>query len=139
MLTEGLDKPDAIDLDRLTFLTKARLAVAMGLMSDTTIPPLVSLNTLRNNFAHRANYKFTQKNKIDLLNSIPTYVTQVILTDGEGKNIHTKENAPLERILRVLICLMEARRQDVVEAKKANAAAVKRLRDVLDKGKRRSS
>ena len=56
---------------------------------------------------------------------------------ADGSDSYTRENVPLERILRVLVCLIEARRRDFVEGKKAEEAAVKRLRDVLDRDKRR--
>jgi hypothetical protein len=135
MLTAGLKNPSAIDLDRLTFPTKARLAVAMGLMTQEVLPPLNGLNTLRNSFAHKADYKFTDKDKLDLLNTMPSYVVKVMLANEYGKSIHTREDVPLERILVVLVCLMEARRQDVVESKQAEQEAITRLREVLDKGK----
>jgi hypothetical protein len=138
MLTEGFAKPDAIDLDRISFMTKARLAVAMGLMREETIPPLVGLNTLRNRFAHKSDYKFSEQDKADFLNTVPDYVMKVMLTNGKGESIHTKDDVPLERVLRVLVCLMEARRQAVVESKKANEEATRRLREVLDQGKRRA-
>jgi hypothetical protein len=137
MLTEGLKNPSIIDLDRLSFTTKARLAVAMGLMEQDVLPPLVGLNALRNNFAHKADYKFADKDKADLLNAMPSYVAKVTLSDGDGSDIYTREDVPLERILRVLVCLIEARRQGFVERKEAEEAALNRLREVLDRGKNR--
>jgi hypothetical protein len=136
MLTEALQNPTEVDLDRLGFITKARLAIAMGLMNNDVLPPLNGLNKLRNNYAHKAGYKFSDQNKLDLLNTMPDYVMKVILTEKDGTIIHTKDDVPLERILRVLVCLIEARRQDVVDSKKAHEAASKRLREVLDRGKR---
>jgi hypothetical protein len=137
MLTEGLKNPSIIDLDRLPFSTKARLAVAMGLMEQEALAPLVGLNALRNNFAHKVDYKFADKDKADLLNAMPSYVTKVTLSDGDGSDIYTRENVPLERVLRVLVCLMEARRRGFVESKRAEEAARIRLREVLDRGKNR--
>jgi hypothetical protein len=137
MLTEGLKNPSVIDLDRLSFSTKARLAVAMGLMGQDVLPPLVALNALRNNFAHRVDYQFTDKDKADLLNAMPSYVVNVTLTAWDGNEVYTRESVPLERILRVIVCLMEARRRDLVESKKAEEAAVNRLREVLDRDKTR--
>jgi hypothetical protein len=137
MLTESLKNPSSIDLDRLSFTTKASLAVAMGLMEQDALPPLVALNRLRNNFAHKVDYKFADKDKADLLNAMPSYVTKVALSDADGNDIHTRENIPLKQVLRVLICLIEARHQDFVERKEAEEAARKRLREVLDRGKRR--
>src|SRR5262245_53082107 len=131
MLTEALHSPAEIDLDRLNFMTKARLAVAMGLMNRDVLGPLSGLNTLRNSFAHTAGYRFSDQDKLDLLNTMPDYVMKVTLTDSNGSAIHTRDDVPLERILRVLVCLMESRRQDVVDSKKANEAARKRLREVL--------
>jgi hypothetical protein len=95
------------------------------------------LNALRNNFAHKVDYKFADKDKADLLNAMPSYVTKVILSDGDGSEMYTRENLPLERILRVLVCLIEARRRDFVERKEAEQAAVDRLREVLDRSKNR--
>jgi hypothetical protein len=138
MLAEGLKNPSIIDLDRLSFSTKARLAVAMGLMGQDVLPPLIALNALRNNFAHKVDYQFADTDKADLLNAMPSYVAKVTLSaDGEGNDNYTRENVPLERILRVLVCLIEARRQDFVESKKAEEAALNRLREVLDRGKAR--
>jgi len=118
LLTEGLKNPSIIDLDRLSFSTKARLAVAMGLVEQDALPPLVGLNALRNKFAHKVDYNFTDKDKADLLNTMPRYVAEVALSDGDGSDSYTRENVPLERILRVLVCLIEARRRDFVEGKK---------------------
>jgi len=109
----------------------------MGLVEQDVLPPLVGLNALRNNFAHKVDYKFTDKDKADLLNTMPRYVAEVTLSDRDGSDIYTRENVPLERILRVLVCLIEARRRDFVESKTAEEAAVKRLREVLDRGKNR--
>jgi hypothetical protein len=139
MLTEGLRNPSAIDLDRLTFLTKARLAVAMGLMMQDVVPVLTALNSLRNSFAHKVDYKFTEQDKQDLLNTMPAYVMKVMLTDHAGNILHDRDNVPLERILIVIVCIMDGRRQDVVESKKADEAAFKRLRESLDRSKRRTT
>ncbi len=136
MLTEGLQHPAAIDLDRLAFLTKARLAVAMGIMRSEAVPALAGLNSLRNNFAHKFNYQFTDQDKADLLNTIPPHVVQVILTDSDGSQLHTRDDVPLERILKVLVCLMEARRRHVVRSKKAYIDAQADLRAALDSSKR---
>ncbi len=73
MLTERLHNADAIDLDRLNFLTKARLAITMGLFEPDVLSALTALNTLRNNFAHKFNYQFTDQDKQDLLNAIPNF------------------------------------------------------------------
>jgi hypothetical protein len=123
MISERLAKPDAIDLDRLTFPLKVRLAVAMGLMAEEVIAPLLGLNKLRNRFAHETDYRFTSDDKIDLLSSIPAGIMEVMLTDNDGQSIHTRDNVPLERILLVLVCLMEARRRNVVEGKAAEREA----------------
>jgi hypothetical protein len=140
MLTEGLADPTVLDLDRLTFLTKVRLAIAIGLMSKNVLPALTGLNTLRNNFSHKFGYQFTDKAKADLLSTMPTEIVELMLTDehdGKTTPIHTRQSVPLDHILRVLVCVMEARRQIVVDSKAAEAAATARLRNVLDRLKGR--
>jgi hypothetical protein len=136
MLTEGLQHPAAIDLDRLTFLTKARLAAAMGLMHPEVVPALAGLNSLRNNFAHKFDYQFTDQDKAALLNTIPPHVVQVIMTDSDGSRLYTREDVPPERVLKVLVCLMEARRRHVVRSKKQMQDAERDLREALDSSKR---
>lgn len=136
LLVEALPNPNAIDLERLTFPTKLRLAVAMGLIAEEVIPPLTGLNKLRNGFAHKPDHKFTDKDKQDLLNTIPPYVVNVILIDGDGIVLHTRADVPLDRILRILICVVELRRRDFVEHKKSEHEAFLHLRAVLDEQKK---
>jgi hypothetical protein len=64
---------------------------------------------------------------------------KVMLTDHAGNILHDRDNVPLERILIVIVCIMDGRRQDVVESKKADEAAFKRLRESLDRSKRRTT
>ncbi len=136
ILTEHFPKVEVINLDRLNFLTKARLAVAMGLFAEYVLPAMTALNSLRNKFAHDLHYEFAAQDKLDLLNSLPSYVVDIILTDSDGDVIETRDSLPLERVLVLFVCLVESKRRDVVDSKKAEEAAFTRLRSVLDQGKR---
>ena len=133
MLTAGLHDPTVLDLDRLAFSTKARLAVAMGLMSSEVLGPLTALNKIRNNYAHKADYQFTDADKRDLLNSMPDYALELLLTASDGTVLHTRDDVPLEYMLRVLVCIIESKRQNFIRNKEAEEAALKRLRELIDK------
>lgn len=55
-----LVRPDALDIARMNYQAKVRLASALGL-SEIVTKPLEQLGTLRNSFAHKLNYKLDRK------------------------------------------------------------------------------
>lgn len=54
-----LSHPDVFFTDRTDFMTKLRLARALGLVSDRQYGAFKALNSLRNKFAHRWDYEPT--------------------------------------------------------------------------------
>ena len=132
ILTEALVLPNAIDLDRLTLLVKVRLAVAMGLVPEMAIPCLTVLNSIRNKFAHNADYRFSDKDKGELLSAMPAHAAQVALEESEDV-VYTRESIPIERVLKVLVALVEAFRRRARNARADREAAAKLLQEEVAK------
>ena len=135
LLTDALPKAHLLDIDRLGFATKARLCAAMALIPDVSLPVLVVLNSIRNNYAHKLNYELTRQDVENLLNGFPSYAVDVMLSDEDGVT-YTRKTVPLNRVLLVAVSLIEAHRLDFVEMKKSEREAIERLRVEIEKSKK---
>jgi hypothetical protein len=69
-IVESVPNPAALDLDRLTFLQKLSLAVALGVLGDSSTPAYKALNTLRNRVAHDLVPALERQAVLDLRNCL---------------------------------------------------------------------
>ena len=62
-----LVEPDYILTNRFMFMNKVNLGVALGLIPEELAKVYEKLNRLRNNFAHKLDFKITDKNLDDIV------------------------------------------------------------------------
>lgn len=86
-LIEALDESDALELSRITFLLKADLLIALGLLPKERRPLFNRLNTYRNKFAHDPHYiideTFSEETSRLLLSLAPEPVTTEFLCNPD--------------------------------------------------------
>ena len=70
LLEYGFLRPSELDLDRLSFERKVKLAVAAGLIHEDIVPALRKLGNIRNVFAHELWPTFSEKEERDFLNIV---------------------------------------------------------------------
>ena len=71
LLEHGVKKPDLLRLDRMPFIRKVELAVALGLLSEYWMPALRQLNKERNKLAHRLDHQVTSETGLAILRAMP--------------------------------------------------------------------
>ncbi len=70
VIAESLQTPHALEIERLSFVLKVDLGVAMGIITPDSRPSLLKLNGVRNRFAHRSNASLDQKVAADLYTTL---------------------------------------------------------------------
>ncbi|MBW0001846.1 MAG: hypothetical protein JO216_00025 [Hyphomicrobiales bacterium] len=77
MLSEGLAKPDALNLSRMGFFQKLQLVWAVGLLPEELVPPIEALNNLRNKMVHNIDFKLTDRNTAEFVSRVPPRVKKI--------------------------------------------------------------
>lgn len=69
-IVESLANPAVLELDRVPFLQKLALSVALGILGESSMPAYKTLNTLRNKVAHDLVLALDKQVALDLRNSM---------------------------------------------------------------------
>ena len=71
LLRQNLKFPEELNIDRLDYQAKVNLCAALGLFGAFALKPGMSkLGSLRNRFVHQLEYKATEQDLTDLLNTV---------------------------------------------------------------------
>jgi hypothetical protein len=70
LLLKAIQRPDALDVDRLDFQAKLNLCNAFGLIPSYLVPGLAKLGQFRNRLAHRLEYTLSEQDQTDFINTI---------------------------------------------------------------------
>lgn len=81
-LTEGLVRPDEIDVRRMSFAQKLQLISALGLLRSEFVAPVAMVNDLRNKIAHNMSFEISDKNEQDFRNCVPKFIRDFIESGG---------------------------------------------------------
>ena len=71
LLSAAVRYPIHLDLDRMPFANKVKLAVALGLLDEMWLAPLPQLNAERNKLAHRLDHRVTPDAEVALFRALP--------------------------------------------------------------------
>jgi len=126
-VAEALAEPHAVEIDRMSFGLKLDLAVALGVLHRESSPAYVSLNRIRNAFAHRSTATLDDRAVRDLYAS---------LSPRQRATVDGSEPAPLD-VRKVIAALFFEARQayyGVRDAKIAEEALGELVRETLAGG-----
>ncbi len=70
LLNSSLKNPEELDTDRLDYSTKVDLCSALGLFAEDLKPGLKQLGKLRNKIVHNLEYKITEQDQMDFINTL---------------------------------------------------------------------
>ena len=70
MIEAAMLKKEALDVAKIQFRTKLRLAIALGKLDARHEPAIAALNTLRNRFAHNLASQLNERDELNLYNSL---------------------------------------------------------------------
>jgi hypothetical protein len=89
IISESLPIPHAVEIERLSFITKVDLSIAMGCLDDVLRSSFIKANQIRNHFAHAPSATLTVKQARDLLNSLPKGIRSALkMTFKRYENLH---------------------------------------------------
>lgn len=71
VISEALEEPHRLELDKLTFPLKVDLAIALRAINPAMRPTFLKLNRIRNNFAHNAHAEFSEQAAKELRSTLP--------------------------------------------------------------------
>ena len=74
VLRKHLQRPEEIQIDRLEFQAKVNLCSALGALALELKPGLTQLGKLRNKYVHQLDYKATENDQTDLVNSLKSTI-----------------------------------------------------------------
>ena len=70
LLSKAIQRPSALDVDRLDYQAKLNLCNAFGLIPESLVPGLAKLGQFRNRLAHRIEYSISEQDQSDFINTI---------------------------------------------------------------------
>lgn len=136
-MKEALPKHHFLKMDRINFRTKVEIAASLDLIPDELIPAIMKVNELRNNVAHDLRYVVSGRDKKKFFDLFPDLGKELILYGGEKRNKYPLEKVGLGHMFKVLVVLIEIRRQDYVEWRQRKDGAFQHLGDVLENLKKK--
>jgi hypothetical protein len=125
-IQSALQRPDAVNLDRLHFPVKVDLAIALGLLPEDLAPPLKKVNSFRNKVAHNLKYQMSDTDRKELYDSFSPLGKQLI-----DESVQRGKVFSAELMVKVITTLLEVQRQHYVDWKMKREAALKKLADRL--------
>ncbi|MDM5333450.1 hypothetical protein QUF56_09445 [Ureibacillus composti] len=96
LLDNCLPHPEELELNKMTFYNKVKLAKALNLIDDLTKNVLLQFNEIRNNYAHNLNYQLGYKAVRDLkinlskITGFEIYKEKFVIEDKEGLAVDLK-------------------------------------------------
>jgi|GEM_PF-4335771 len=78
VILQTLPEPHVIEVERISFLLKVDLAIALRSMRQDSRPLFQKLNTIRNQFAHRANAQLDETMARELKNCISEHQGNIL-------------------------------------------------------------
>lgn len=85
IISELLHDPHSIELNRLSFILKVDMSIALGQLSRSYRAALLKMNNIRNEFAHNKDAILEKKKARDLLNSLPEDMRKYILKRNKNR------------------------------------------------------
>ena len=132
----ALEKPNSIDLDRLSFLSKVELSVSLGLVSEDLKGWFAWVNRCRNKVAHNIDFEPASQDILDALNTLPKFYRDIILEkdyseDTKSKKIKASELS-LGRMLSIMVVVLDQFAQEYEKQQRAKKKAHEKLKTALD-------
>ena len=87
LVKTAVPNPQYLDVDRMTFSAKLKLAAALQCLPPETYEPLTRLNKLRNQLAHNRERAVTQEDEHYLLEAMPPYTRDPIRNIVESAEV----------------------------------------------------
>lgn len=133
-ITLSFDRPEVMDLDRLSFPVKIQLAAAMGALPEFYIGPFNHLNNLRNKVAHNLDYGITDEHKSNFFATLPRHIKEAILSDGKlDGSKRSLDDLAFKKVLRSFIVLFDACRIHYAEHIRKRQEAIVKARELLER------
>ena len=126
-ISENVDNPRALNLDRLSFSQKLNLISALALMDGDFVVFLKKLNQIRNKISHDLDFELTEQHVSSLLNAVPGYLGEFIKSD-----LYRGDEGSLQRVLIVTLMHAEINRQTLSGNRLIRQKSMLRLRAALD-------
>jgi hypothetical protein len=102
-LVEAFVKPKALQVDRLSFSQKVAFLDALGLLPNDLKQPVLALNKLRNQIAHKIEFEISTEDEQKLLSGLSNEIKSAMSIDEKENKFNT--------IMRELITFTEIERQ----------------------------
>ena len=83
VIATALPRPDALSIDRLDFPTKVRLMLALSILDESDVAPLLAMNALRNRLAHQLGTNATDEDVQAIVRSLSP--TQKAMYDSQSQ------------------------------------------------------
>jgi hypothetical protein len=130
-VSEEMAKPNEIEMRRLSFPAKLDLGIAMGLIDSEWRPAVNRVNEMRNKMAHRLEYKFEDKDKLELLRMMPKYAQDICF---EEDTVWTESDAQAlgwVKVISAVVVMLEVSRQSIKQQRIRRKYAMLNARHVL--------
>ena len=128
LLSDALDNPDAVSLNRMGFAQKCQFILALNLLPAPLVSTVEAINGLRNKIAHDLNFEISDKDVRDIESCTPKYLRDIAETEDDRKPGPLRFN----ELLRVVLFQIEVLRQNNVLGRLTNLKSALHLRTVLD-------
>ncbi len=132
-VTEEMVRPDEVEMRRLSFPAKLDLGVAMGLIDPNWRPALNRVNEMRNKMAHRLEYSFDDREKVELWRMLPKYAQDVCFDENNSWTEADVTALPWVKIISAVVVMLEVSRQSIKQQRIGRKYAMLNARHVLGK------
>jgi hypothetical protein len=130
-LEEAFEQKDVFDADRLTFPQKLRLVCALGVIPRDAIGPFGALNRVRNGLVHRVDAPLSEKDKMDLRNSLPPRLHDAALSLANYDRDSPLSEPDFKNILITMVIDIEVARRRAKLARLDLQRTLKKVRAFL--------
>jgi hypothetical protein len=134
-LSEEMARPDEMEMRRLSFPSKLDLGIAMGLIDGTWRPAVNRINEMRNKMAHRLEYNFEDRDKLELWRMMPKYAQDICFDEKEDWSEADAQKLEWVKIISAVVIMLEVSRQSIKQHRIGRKYALLNARHVLRKGK----
>jgi hypothetical protein len=131
-VSEEMARPDEVEMRRLSFPAKLDLGIAMGLIDPDWRPALNRVNEMRNKMAHRLEYTFDDKEKMELWRMVPKYAQDVCFDEGKPWTEDDAQALPWVKIISAIAIMLETSRQSIKQQRIGRKYAMLNARHVLN-------
>jgi hypothetical protein len=112
LLSKAIQRPEALDVDRLNYQAKLNLCNAFGLIPESLEPGLAKLGKFRNQLVHRFDCSISEQDQTDFINTLRS-------TGGLHTEYYLSERTDflngLRRCIEVLLIELALQLADTVE------------------------